>query len=95
MVIPSAVYILGHPNDFVARLNIDGTFQSGWLKSAMALSGHSAVRVLAERDLHAFMSLIYYPAFDFYGSTLPMLTLFTAALFLLGLGISLLTKGIT
>jgi hypothetical protein len=55
----------------------------------MATTGQSAIQVLSERVLHAFLSMIYYPAIDFYGSTVPMLSLFAAALFLLGLGISL------
>jgi hypothetical protein len=43
---------------------------------------------LFERVVHAFLSLIYYPAFDFYGSPLPMLSLLSAALFILGLGVA-------
>jgi asparagine N-glycosylation enzyme membrane subunit Stt3 len=89
MLVPHAVYFLRHPNEFFARLNVDGTFQSGWLANTIANTGQSAVTILSGRVLHAFLSLIYYPAFDFYGSRIPMLTLFTAALFLLGLGISL------
>ena len=70
-------------------MNADGTFQSGWLASTIANTGQGAVQILANRVLHSFLSLIYYPSFDFYGSTVPMLTLFTAAMFLLGLGLSL------
>jgi hypothetical protein len=55
----------------------------------MASTGQSAFQVLGGRVIHAFMSLIYYPTIDFYGSPVPMLTLFSAAMFLLGLGISL------
>jgi hypothetical protein len=72
------------------RLNSDGTFQSGWLQQAMASSGSSALQILGERVIHAFMSLIYYPAFDFYGSRLPMLSLISASLFLFGLALALL-----
>jgi hypothetical protein len=89
MLIPQAVNFSRHPNEYFSRLSMDGTFQSGWLANTMANTGQSAFRILSERVLHAFLSLIYYPAFDFYGSSIPMLTLFTAALFLLGLGLSL------
>jgi hypothetical protein len=89
ILFPHAVYFANHPNEFFSRLSQDGTFQSGWLASTMAATGQSSVQILAERVLHAFMSLIYYPAFDFYGSNIPMLTLFTSALFRLGLGICL------
>jgi hypothetical protein len=89
VIMPEAVYASWHPNEFFARLNMEGTFQSGWLAQTMAKTGQSAFQILAERVVHAFMSLIYYPAIDFYGSPVPMLTLISAALFLLGLGISL------
>ncbi len=89
VILPEAVYAAWHPAEFFARLNMEGTFQSGWLAQTMAQTGHSAIYILAERVAHAFMSLIYYPAIDFYGSPIPMLTLVSAALFLVGLGISL------
>jgi len=88
-LMPEATYIIQHPNEFMARLNMDGTFQSGWLAQTMASTGQSAVQILGGRVIHAFMSLIYYPALDFYGSPIPMLTLISASLFLIGLGISL------
>jgi hypothetical protein len=89
VVLPEAVFIWGHPNEFFSRLNAEGTFQSGWLAQTMAQTGQSAFQIVAGRVVHAFLSLIYYPAIDFYGSPIPMLTFITAALFLLGLGIAL------
>ncbi len=90
MILPEASYIVGHPNEFFDRLVNSGTFQTGWLEQTMAGTGQSAAGVLAGRVVHAFLSLIYYPAWDFYGSSIPMLTLFSAGFFLLGLGIALL-----
>ncbi len=87
--IPLGANFWRHPNELFARMSMDGTFQSGWLANTMADTGHSAVQILGERVLHAFLSLIYYPAFDFYGSNIPMLTLFTATFFLLGIGLTL------
>ncbi len=89
MLIPEATYVWQHPNEFFARLGADGTFQSGWLAETMANTGQNALQVLGGRVLHAFLVLIYYPSIDFYGSSAPMLTLIAAALFLIGLGISL------
>jgi hypothetical protein len=66
-----------------------GLFQSGWLADQIALTGRPAVEILFERVVHAFLSLIYYPAFDFYGSPMPMLTLLSAVLFILGLAVAL------
>jgi hypothetical protein len=89
LLIPEAFYVFQHPNEFFARLNADGTFQSGWFAQTMASTGHSAVQILTERIIHAFLSLIYYPAIDFYGSPVPTLTLVAATLFLIGLGVAI------
>ena len=45
--------------------------------------------ILAQRVIHAFLSLIYYPAIDYYGVPVPPLTLISATLFLIGLGLCL------
>jgi 4-amino-4-deoxy-L-arabinose transferase-like glycosyltransferase len=89
MLLPEAVYAATHTTEFFARMNTDGTFQSGWLNAQIAATGQNAVQILGGKILHAFFSLIYYPAIDFYGSLIPVLSLFTATLFLIGLGISL------
>ena len=89
LLIPEAAYILQQPNEFFARLGANGTFQTGWLSQTMASTGQSAIQILAGRVAHAFLSLIYYPALDFYGSPTPPLTLISATLFLIGLGVSL------
>jgi 4-amino-4-deoxy-L-arabinose transferase-like glycosyltransferase len=89
MALPEAVFAASHPADFFERLNIEGTLQSGWLTLQMQATGQSALQVLSERVAHAFLSLIYYPAIDYYGSLIPVLSLFTGVFFLIGLGISL------
>jgi len=89
-IIPEAVYISRNMNEFMNRLVQNGTFQSGWLELAMQATGKSAETILFERVVHAFMALIYYPAYDFYGSPLPMLTVISSVLFLIGLGIALI-----
>lgn len=89
MILPEAAYIIMNPSEFFNRLAQDGTFQSGWLIQTMQVSGQSAVQVLAGRVMHAFLALIYYPAIDFYGSNIPMLSIFTAVFFLLGLILAL------
>jgi 4-amino-4-deoxy-L-arabinose transferase-like glycosyltransferase len=89
-VLPQAVYSWRHPEQFFARLNTDGTLQSGWLARQVADTGQSAVQILFGRVAHAFLSLNYYPALDFYGAGVPLLELITGALFLLGLGYALM-----
>jgi 4-amino-4-deoxy-L-arabinose transferase-like glycosyltransferase len=89
LFLPEAVDIGQHPHEFIARLGVAGTFQTGWLAETMASTGHSVFQLLVERVVHAFLSLIYYPALDFYGTSTPMLTIITGSLFLIGVGLSL------
>ena len=88
-ILPAGLYFTQQPGEFLNRLNKDGTFQSGWLESTIQATGQSALEVLVGRVLHAFLSLIYYPALDFYGSTAPMLSMLSTVMFLAGLGIAL------
>jgi hypothetical protein len=88
-ILPAGLYYFQQPNEFMNRLNKDGTFQSGWLENTMLATGQSAVEVLFGRVTHAFLSLIYYPALDFYGSPAPMLSMISTVMFLAGLGIAL------
>ncbi|MCC6297886.1 MAG: glycosyltransferase family 39 protein [Anaerolineales bacterium] len=89
MILPEALYISKNMNEFLNRLAQNGTFQSGWLERTIQSTGQSPISFLFERVVHAFLSLFYYPAFDFYGSPSPMLTVVSSALFLTGLGIAL------
>jgi hypothetical protein len=89
VILPNLFYSAIHPEEFFNRLNVSGTFQSGWLAQQMAETGQSAIQILLDRFLHAFFSLIFYPAIDFYNSPIPLVSIITASLFLLGLGIAL------
>lgn len=89
VALPKIVYASRQPAEFFNRLNVDGTFQSGWLAQRMAETGQNAVQILGERVAHAFFALIYYPAIDFYNSPVPLISTITASFFLLGLGIVL------
>lgn len=93
MILPELVYIWQQPGEFLNRINKDGTIQSGWLAQTMASTGHGAAQLLVERIIHVFLSVIYYPSVDFYGSPVPMLSLISAMLFLLGLGIAFWKTG--
>lgn len=86
VALPNWASALRNPDEFFARLNADGTFQSGWLAAQVAETGKPALQILAERVAHTFLSLNYYPAGDFYGARIPVLDLATATLFILGLG---------
>jgi hypothetical protein len=88
-VLPQAVFAWRYPGEFTARLNADGTFQSGWLANEMVITGRSAVELLAGRVAHAFLALNQVPAFDFYGARIPLLDVMTSALFWLGMLLAL------
>ena len=89
MLLPQAIYALTHMQEFMGRFNADGVIQSGWLADTMATTGQSAVVILAQRIVHAFLSMSYYAAGDFYGATIPLLSVVTGAFFLIGLVYSL------
>ena len=88
-VIPEGLYVWQHPNDFISRLSSSGTFQTGWLGQTAASTHQSIAIILAQRVVHAFLSLVYYPALDYYGVPIPPLTLISATLFLIGAGLCL------
>lgn len=88
-VLPTAYFAFRQPSAFLHRILHDGTFQSGWLELTMSLTGQSAAEILFGRVVHAFLSLFYYPASDFYGSPVPMMSLISGVIFLAGLGIAL------
>jgi hypothetical protein len=90
VLLPELAYIQAHPDIFFNRLTENGIVQTGWLAGVMASTGQNAVQVLGARVIHAFLALIYYPSLDFYGSQVPMLSLVSAMLFLLGLAIAFL-----
>jgi 4-amino-4-deoxy-L-arabinose transferase-like glycosyltransferase len=89
MILPQAYYAVTHWQEFMSRFNADGVVQSGWLASTMALTGKSAATLLTERVIHAFLSLGFYAAWDFYGATIPLLSVVTGALFVIGMVYSL------
>lgn len=89
MMTPQLRYIIANPHEFMNRLMQDGTFQSGWLQQRMADTGQSSVQILTDQVFHSFLSLIYYPAIDFYGANFPLLSVFTAIFFLIGIGLIL------
>lgn len=87
--LPEMVYILQSPDIFFDRLNAAGTFQTSWLVETIANTGKPAIQILGERVFHAFLTLIYYPAIDFYGVWVPLLPFITTVFFLVGLFIVL------
>ncbi|MBL8090422.1 MAG: glycosyltransferase family 39 protein [Anaerolineales bacterium] len=88
-ILPSALFAYYNPNEFMNRLGSSGTFQTGYVQNVMSTTGQSAFEVLVGRVVHAFLSLFYYPALDFYGSPSPMMSMISGVMLLAGLGIIL------
>jgi hypothetical protein len=89
MILPQVFYAINHWPEFTSRFASDGVVQSGWLASTMELTGKSAAALLTERVAHAFLSLGFYAAWDFYGATIPLLDIIVGALFVVGMIYSL------
>ena len=89
VILPSAFYIYRNTNEFLNRLAQNGTFQSGWIAGVVRETGQSAIEILFGRFVHAFLSLTYYPALDFYGSSSPMMSMISSTMFLAGLLVAL------
>jgi hypothetical protein len=89
MALPQLAYGVRHPDLFLARLNAEGTLQSGWLASEAARTGLSETRILLDRLAHTFLTLVHYPVTDFYNATIPLLGIVTSVLFMIGLLIAL------
>lgn len=85
---PAGLYFIMQPGEFTNRLDKEGMFQSGWLQATMESTGQGAAEILFGRVVHSFLSLIYYPAFDFYGSPAPVLSMISTVMFLAGLGLA-------
>ncbi|MCZ2127507.1 MAG: glycosyltransferase family 39 protein [Anaerolineales bacterium] len=86
---PSFYYMMKNSTEFLNRLHQDGTF-NGWLQREMSGTGQSALQILFSRFVHAFLSLTYYPAFDFYGTSSPTMSVVTSVLFFVGIMVALL-----
>jgi len=84
-VAPIGYWAISHPDDFNARMNQTGVFQSGWLEHESQLTGESRAVLFARLFRDAFLSITVYPAVSFYNSVYPLLDWVSGSLFLLGL----------
>ncbi|GAB4269832.1 MAG: hypothetical protein Kow0080_13800 [Candidatus Promineifilaceae bacterium] len=84
---PMLQYAVRFPNDFNARLNQVGIFQSGWIYKAMEVRQESMAAVLFDQFQRAFFAFNFYPDRTvWYGLPQPLLDPFFGTIFLIGLG---------
>ena len=82
---PMIQYALRFPDDFNARINEVGIFQSGWVEREMANTGRSLVDILFVQFKQAALMFNYYPdRMEWYGLPEPMLDPLFGAVFLMG-----------
>ena len=90
MALPALYYFVKSPLELMARFSLEGTFQNRWFQMQIANTDQNIFQVVGGRIVHAFLSLIYFPALDFYGSPTPMLSMLTSTFFLIGIGVGFL-----
>jgi hypothetical protein len=87
---PMLQYSVRFPNEFNGRINQVGIFQSGWLEREVEILDQGAGAILFDQFLRASLAFNYYPDRRvWYGLEEPLLDPVFGALFLLGLGYSL------
>jgi hypothetical protein len=83
---PMFMYALERPDDFNARINQVGIFQSGWLEREQVVRGQGALPILVDQFQRAALAFNYYPDRTvWYGSPRPLLGFPASMLFALGL----------
>lgn len=87
---PMALLAIRDPNNFNARVNAVGIFQSGWLEREVQITGRSAASLLAEQFRKAFLAFnIYKDRVSWYGPrTIPLMDFVASIFFMLGLAVS-------
>ena len=83
---PLVSFFIQHPDNYMARVNMLGIFQSGWLKRSVEITGRTQVSLLWEQALKSVLGYHYFtdPTF-WYRPGIPLLTYPAAILFTFGL----------
>lgn len=88
---PMIQYAMRFPDDYNARLNTVGIFQSGWLEREQVILNKGALPILFDQFQRAALAFNYYPDRTvWYGLDQPLFGFVPAALFVLGFGYGLL-----
>lgn len=91
---PMLQYAYRFPADFNARINDVGIFQSGWLAREQEILGVGPIPILIDQFWRAALLYNAYPDRTvWYGAPLPLFSVAEGALFILGLGYTLLRLG--
>ncbi|MCW5848668.1 MAG: glycosyltransferase family 39 protein [Anaerolineae bacterium] len=83
--LPMLVWAMQQPGEFGGRFVTMGILQNGWLANEMRATGRSQWEVLLQQFRVSMLAFNVYPASAFYLASKPMLDLWTAVPFALGL----------
>jgi hypothetical protein len=91
VTLPLLAWYGAHPDALVSRYNAVSIFASGWLRSAMGVTGKGAWALLLEQFWKSVSAFHLTPDPTFwYGPEMPLLDFFAGALMLVGLGAAFL-----
>ena len=90
VALPIVLYSLGHPNDYMARMNQLGIFPSGWLAREIEITGRSQGALLWEQFWKSALAFNYTidPTF-WYRPDIPLLRFWPSIFFVFGAALAL------
>jgi 4-amino-4-deoxy-L-arabinose transferase-like glycosyltransferase len=82
---PMGLFALKYPNEFNARVNQVGIFQSGWLAKEVVITGRSQWQLLAEQFRKSFFAFNFYKdRVVWYSADIPLMDFLASILFVFG-----------
>jgi hypothetical protein len=90
--LPIVLFSVRHPDDYMARVNQLGIYQSGWLEREVVLTGKSEARLLGEQIWKSSLAFNYTvdPTF-WYRPGIPLLRSWPSILFVFGVVLAALS----
>lgn len=90
IALPIVIFSLQHPDDYMARVNQLGIFQSGWLAREVEITGQSQTSLLWQQFWKAALAFNYTidPTF-WYRPDIPLLRFWPSVFFVFGLALAL------
>ncbi len=93
---PMVLFAIQHPDDFNARLNQVGIFQSGWLDAAVAAGAGTHFSLLVDQARRAFGAFhLYTDRTSWYAAGIPLMEPIAAVFFTWGLALAFVRAGRT
>jgi 4-amino-4-deoxy-L-arabinose transferase-like glycosyltransferase len=86
---PMLLQAVQRPDDFNARINQVGIFQSGWLDREAQITGRTKLSLLLEQFRRSFLAFnLYRDRTSWYGAAIPLMEFLASIFFVLGTAIS-------